>query len=117
MSLGTRLAKRRNELHLTRESLAAKSKISEGSIFNYEKGARSPTAKHLARLARALEVSVSWLMQEPEGLINTLDEEDVVDLLVSLRHRPDMREQGILRVISKVLDRLTKESVLLRKRS
>ncbi len=61
----TRLYKLRRELSISQEQLAELSKVSQANISKIEKGIiKSPAADKLMRIAEALNVSVSDLMDE-----------------------------------------------------
>lgn len=48
------------------ETLAKKAKIGVRTIYNYLGGKSSPTSTKLQKLAMALDVSISWLVGDPE---------------------------------------------------
>lgn len=63
-SFGERLLTRRNEIGWTQKKLALESKVSARSISDYELGKtpQGPTLEQLKSLAKALGVSVGWLV-------------------------------------------------------
>lgn len=63
----TRLKRRRLALGLTLQDLAQKSGISARTISQWERGAREPRPQMIPRIALALEIEATELM-EPEQL-------------------------------------------------
>jgi transcriptional regulator with XRE-family HTH domain len=110
MSLARRIEERRIKLGLSREALAFRAKVAPKSIYNYEKGFRSPTVRDLQKIASALKTTMSWLIEEPFDLNDLPDKEEIAKQILFLRHRPDIREVGILSIVSKILDNLSKET-------
>lgn len=115
MSLGKKLKERRTQLGFSREALAFQSKVGQKSIYNYENDFRNPTVKDLQKIAKALNTTVSWLLdehnaQEPNAFfIDEADEEKIADQIFSLRHRPDIRKAGILRIIANVITKFAQD--------
>lgn len=68
---GKRLKKRRIELGLSQEELAARLETTQKQIWRYESGEVDPSAETLVRLAKVLNVSVDYLL----GLVDTPDTE------------------------------------------
>jgi len=64
IELGRRIRRRRRELHLTREQLAAHVGASERQLQKYENGRIGITAARLLVIGRALQVPVASLLQE-----------------------------------------------------
>ena len=63
--LGERLHRQRMALDWSQDALAAKAGVMRARISDLERGERPrPSAVTLAKLARALGVSVGWLMGE-----------------------------------------------------
>ncbi len=116
MTLGKRIQERRTSLGLSREVLSIRSKVGQKSIYNYERELRSPTVRDLKKIASALNTSLSWLMGEvdlekkQEDIVDLPNEEEIVNQIVFLSYRPDIREAGVLRIISKILDKLSKKN-------
>jgi transcriptional regulator with XRE-family HTH domain len=59
-TIGERLRRRRTELGLTQEQLAASLAVSYQQIQKYERGANRISAARLLRLARRLDVPIGW---------------------------------------------------------
>jgi ribosome-binding protein aMBF1 (putative translation factor) len=59
--VGAQIRKRRGELQMTQEELAAKAGIPQSHISRLEDGRHAPTAKTIERLARALDTDPSKL--------------------------------------------------------
>jgi transcriptional regulator with XRE-family HTH domain len=64
--IGERIKERRNELRWTQEQLAQKAGISKSFLSELENGKRSVSANNLLDLARALSVSLDYLMTGQE---------------------------------------------------
>jgi transcriptional regulator with XRE-family HTH domain len=62
--LGMRIRRLREKRGLTQESLAGKTKLSRGFIARLEMGRHDPSLTTLTRLAKALKVRVSELLDE-----------------------------------------------------
>lgn len=62
----SRLKIRRTSLRMTRKDLGLRSGVSAKSIQQYEDGLRKPSPGVMLNMARALQVSVSWLRGETE---------------------------------------------------
>jgi transcriptional regulator with XRE-family HTH domain len=65
-NFGALMRKRREELELNQEGLAAKASLSKGSISMIETGERAPSEKTVAALARALDLPAERLYDELE---------------------------------------------------
>jgi transcriptional regulator with XRE-family HTH domain len=60
---GERIRNRRNQLKMTQEELAEKAEISKGFLSDVETGKRNISAENLLGIARALNVSLDYLMK------------------------------------------------------
>lgn len=106
MSIGSRITKRREELGLTVDDLAAKIGKNRSTVYRYENGdIENVPVSALSDIAEALEVTPAWLMgfDSQEGLFkkhltlfgdsvdsasekeNTLDplDQEIMDLLAT----------------------------------
>lgn len=61
-SIGKRLARARKDQGLTQPALAQRAGVSKGAVGNIEAGMRVGSARIVEALARALGVSVRWLV-------------------------------------------------------
>jgi len=68
MSIGERIKLSRSRLKMTQQQLGDKIGANKASVSQWENGVYTPDAKNLAELARALNVSVFWLMDGKGGL-------------------------------------------------
>jgi len=66
-SVGERIKKRRNELGWTQDLLATKAGVSKGFLSDLENGKRKVGADTLYDIARALSLSLDYLMTGAEG--------------------------------------------------
>ena len=57
MTIGEKIKKFRTKKNLTQKQLASMAELSEPAIRNYELGNRTPSEKHINRIAEALGVS------------------------------------------------------------
>ena len=64
MVFATKLLEARLALNLSQQELAEKSGVAAKSISNYERGLTLPSTQILRKLAKALEVSVSYLIDD-----------------------------------------------------
>ena len=63
-ALGWRVRQLRENNHWTQETLAARSTLDRSYIAGIEAGLRNPSVKALAKIARALSVSLSELLKQ-----------------------------------------------------
>ncbi len=66
MTFGEKLKNARLALNLSQSELAEKTGISERSLYTYEQTGIMPRSNNLRKLADALNVSVSYLLDEEE---------------------------------------------------
>ncbi len=66
MTFGEKLKTVRLSLNLSQSELAEKTGISERSLYTYEQTGIMPRSNNLRKLAEALNVSVSYLLDEEE---------------------------------------------------
>jgi transcriptional regulator with XRE-family HTH domain len=62
LEMGTRIAQRRKELHMTQEQLADKIGVTGSRVSNWEQGIHRPDVDILANICTALNVSPSELL-------------------------------------------------------
>jgi transcriptional regulator with XRE-family HTH domain len=67
MKFGEKVRHTRLALNLSQSELAAKTGISERSLYTYEQTGTMPRSDKIKKIADALNVSVSYLMDEEEG--------------------------------------------------
>lgn len=60
--IGIRIRNRREELNYTREKIAERANISVQFLFDIEKGKKSMTALTIINLAKALSISIDYLL-------------------------------------------------------
>jgi y4mF family transcriptional regulator len=65
-SVGERIKKRRNELGWTQDALAQKAGVSKSFLSDLENGKRNVGADTLLEIARALSLSLDYLMEGKE---------------------------------------------------
>lgn len=63
VSFAANLRRRRKELGLSQEQLGARANIQMADISRYESGSRDPRITTIARLAQALDVPISYLLE------------------------------------------------------
>jgi transcriptional regulator with XRE-family HTH domain len=63
VSFAANLRRRRKELGLSQEQLGARANIQMADISRYESGSRDPRITTIARLAQALDVPMSDLLE------------------------------------------------------
>lgn len=63
--IGQRIRVTRTATGLSQAALAARIGTSQGHVSQWEDGRKTPSAKYLVRLARALNVSADWLLGLP----------------------------------------------------
>ena len=83
MSIGDNIKKYRNLKNITQSQLAELSFCSESSIRKYEKGIRIPGSEIITKIAAALDVPVSKLLED--DTINLTDSNiDTVDTYIDV---------------------------------
>lgn len=75
MTFGARLVALRKSLKMSQATLAATSGVSQSAISMIEKGLRSPSEDTMRLLAKALNVSTTFLMDEQEQAPPATEEE------------------------------------------
>lgn len=64
-----RMLRRMRYLRMTQTQLSKATKITEASISQYANGIRLPYIPHVVKIARALHVSLDWLiLGDPDSL-------------------------------------------------
>ncbi len=96
MNFGERLWKRRKDLDLSREALAARAKTSPQTLWKYEKGLTEPDVTTLLLLSKALSCSVASLFGE-SLLGDTLDSTAILEAICLLRERGDITLEEVIR--------------------
>lgn len=66
MTFGEKIKQARLTLNLSQAELAAKTGITERSLYTYEQAGIIPRTGNIKKLAEALNVSVSYLLEEEE---------------------------------------------------
>lgn len=69
MTLGRNIKFHREDLKLSQKELANRAKISQASLHYIESDANSPTIANLEKIANALGVSISELLDESKEAI------------------------------------------------
>ncbi len=77
MTFGEKLKSVRLSLNLSQSDLAAQTGISERSLYAYEQAGILPRSNNLRKIADALNVSVSYLLDEEETDPNKNIEHDI----------------------------------------
>ena len=68
--VGERIREARKRKQLRQKDLAARVDVDPQTISNWERGENSPTFENIEALARALGRSVSYLLDEPEEVVD-----------------------------------------------
>lgn len=109
MTIGDRLKEWRDKRGITQKILSEKSGISQGMIYKIERGIASPSIPTAERIAEALNIPVSFLIEpnqdilgeakEIQGIISDLDEETKKFLNITNKDyiilAKDMKDSGI----------------------
>ena len=66
MTFGEKLKSARLSLNLSKSELAEKTNISERSLYTYEQTGTLPRSNNLRKIAHALNVSISYLLDDEE---------------------------------------------------
>lgn len=82
-TLGQRIRKERQNLHLTQEQLAEKLNVSSTYIGFVERGERNLTLNKLSLLADILGVSIDYLLSDDTGSSSSSNEKQMLSLFAS----------------------------------
>lgn len=108
MPIGDKIKKYRKDKSLKQSELADLAKISRVTIGFYERGESQPTFDVAARIAQALEIPITQLLDNPYDIFKT-PEFVIEDWLYALGYKVDWSSsEGDLRIID-VLNNLTYE--------
>lgn len=102
MSLGAKVKHRREELGMSQEQLAKAMGYRSRSSINKIENGRPCTQKIIERLAKALKVSIPYLMgwEEKENSHEQIELSAGEELLLSLfRSIPEQRQEMVLQMI------------------
>ena len=77
MKFGEKIKQARLSLNLSQAELAAKTGITERSLYTYEQTNTMPRTSNIKKLAEALNVSVSYLLDEKESNTTAHMNEDI----------------------------------------
>ena len=84
IEIGARIRQRRTESHLTQERLAEQAEVSKSFISEVESGATAASGLVYLRIARALDVSVQWILSGAEDIaLGESSSEPVIHPLLS----------------------------------
>ena len=75
MTFGERLKRTRLALNMSQTELAARSGISERSLYTYEQNGVIPRTGNIVRLAQALNVSTNYLLGDDTATAGEMNEE------------------------------------------
>ena len=84
MTFGEKIKQARIALNLSQSELAAKTGISERSLYTYEQTGTMPRSGNMKKIADALNVSVSYLLDEDEANQHKNLDQDV--FLANVKH-------------------------------
>ncbi|CDF42740.1 transcriptional regulator [Roseburia sp. CAG:182] len=82
-TLGQRIRRERQNLHLTQEQLAEKLNVSSAYIGFVERGERNLTLNKLSLLADILGVSIDYLLSDDTGSSPSANEKQMLSLFAS----------------------------------
>ena len=71
MALGERMQRLRKKLALTQEKLAEMLEVQRNTVWRWENGKATPDAEAVAKIAKALDVPVAYLLDETTSLEQT----------------------------------------------
>ena len=77
MKFGEKVRQARLALNLSQSELAAKTGISERSLYTYEQTGTMPRSNNVRKIADALNVSVGYLLDEEETDISKNIDQDI----------------------------------------
>lgn len=111
MNVGDRIKFYRKEKKLNQTELANKSGISRNALSNYELNKRKPTIEVLKKIANALEINISYLVEDDiiNKIIDELKIDSSSDSVISLLEERfskigDYDRQFVINFYEKLLD-------------
>lgn len=110
VSIGTRIKKRRQELHITQREIFQKTGISTGNLSGIECGRYLPSATALIELSKILNCSTDWILKGESLKSNSNQSFDISELekhFFKLFHELPTEEQQDLFLILQVFHRRT----------
>ena len=96
MNFEQRLKKRRIDLGLTREFVAARARTSAQSLWRWETGKGSPDAKSLRKLAEVLDCSIGYFFGE-STIGNEVTPRAILESVTMLRERGRLSLEDVVR--------------------
>lgn len=111
VSIGERIRKRRNELHITQTQVHKETGISSGNLSGIESGRSLPSASALIGLSRILDCTTDWILtgispiSENKPLSNIEEE-----LLNGFRELPEDDKDELLCIMQMKLRKAKKEN-------
>jgi transcriptional regulator with XRE-family HTH domain len=96
MSVGDRIAKKREELGLSQTDLAKKAGLKPPTISHYESGARSPSYEALIKLSNALNVTTDFLITGKEINGEAITDPISKIMLRILQWLPEVKKEKLL---------------------
>lgn len=76
--IGSRILKRRKQLHLTQEELAERSGITPQTVSSAELGKKALRPENIIKLCNALDISTDYLLQ------GTVNQQDSSSLMIKM---------------------------------
>jgi len=92
---GDRIRKRRKQLKLSQEELAARVGTTQKQISNYERGTAEPGTDRLYMIAKELEVSTDWLYCLTDFMKPSIGKIELEAIELLLSQTPEQREKII----------------------
>lgn len=111
VSIGERIRKRRNELHITQTQVQKETGISSGNLSGIEAGRSLPSASALIGLSKMLDCTTDWILtgvspiSENKSLSNIEEE-----LLNGFRELPEDDRDELLCIMQMKLRKVKKEN-------
>ena len=106
-AIGARVRQRRRALGMNQTELGEKIGVTYQQLQKYETGANRMGAGRLAAVATALDVPITYFLDQPEARTESLGEEDAI--VLALR---DPETVELVRAISAVYDPALKRRVV-----
>lgn len=111
VSIGERIRKRRNELHITQTQVQKETGISSGNLSGIEAGRSLPSASALIGLSKMLDCTTDWILTGVSPIsentsISNIEEE----LLNGFRELPEDDRDELLCIMQMKLRKVKKEN-------
>lgn len=111
VSIGERIRKRRNELHITQTQVQKETGISSGNLSGIEAGRSLPSASALIGLSKMLDCTTDWILTGVSPISENMSISNIEEeLLNGFRELPEDDRDELLCIMQMKLRKVKKEN-------